>query len=353
MIYFAYIRKSEEDRNRQIQSIPKQYDWCKKTAEFREVKITRFFEDSRSGHKLGRPGFEQMIEQIEQSDTPIGIITWKISRLARNPIDEGKIKYAFMRGKITHIIARDREYREGENQIIMGVDFGQATQFSIELSKDVKEGMRKKIEKGFRPVKAPYGYKNDPFGKKGERKIFIDESYFEPIQMLFKLYLTGNYSIPELIKKMTKKGILTNKGKPFAHSTVHNMLRNPFYYGEFLWKGKLEKGSHPPMISKGEFRKIQLLLNRKNEPYSSKYQNYYSGLIKCGHCASTVTGYRVPLLHRSIQILLLIVSEPPCKKHLKSFLNFQELPCRQFRTLGLQVGFSVQKNPYHLFNRLA
>ncbi len=291
MIYYAYIRKSEEDKNRQIQSIPKQYEWCKRTAKERGIKICQFFEDSKSGHKLGRPQFKQMADLIEKSNQPIGIITWKISRLARNPVDEGIIKYAFIRGKIRHIIARDREYREGENQIIMGVDFGQATQFSIELSKDVKEAMRKKVQLGYRPVRAPYGYKNDRAGRQGDRKIFIHKHYFSLIQQMFRTFLTGAYSVPELIKKMNEWKLYTYKGKEFSTSTVHNILRNPFYYGEYLWNGKLEKGKHRPMITKDEFKKIQLILNRNTVPYYSKYNNYYSGLIKCGKCSSIITGY--------------------------------------------------------------
>ena len=124
MKYYAYIRKSSEDKKRQIQSIPKQYEWCKKEAKRRGIKIDTFFEDSSSAYKLNRQGFKDMSYAIEESKEPIGIITWKISRLARNPIDEGVIKYAFMRKKVTHILARDREYKENENQIIMGVDFG-------------------------------------------------------------------------------------------------------------------------------------------------------------------------------------------------------------------------------------
>ena len=102
MRYFAYIRKSSKEKNRQVQSIPKQYEWIKKEAIRRGIKIDSFFEDSRSGHELGRAGFEKMTEEVEKSKTPIGIITWKISRLSRNPIDEGIIKYAFVRGKIRH-----------------------------------------------------------------------------------------------------------------------------------------------------------------------------------------------------------------------------------------------------------
>jgi DNA invertase Pin-like site-specific DNA recombinase/cell division protein FtsB len=298
MKYYAYIRKSSEDKKRQIQSIPKQYKWCKTEAERRGLKIDKFFEDSSSAHKLNRKGFKDMISAIEKSKEPIGIITWKISRLARNPIDEGVIKYAFMRKKITHILARDREYRENENQIIMGVDFGQATQFSIELSKDVKEGMNKKVSSGYRPVKAPYGYINDPVGLKGEKKIFVDDKYFKPIQEFLKSFATGVYSVPELRKKMTEKGIFARSNRPFSNSSLYLILKRRFNCGEYYWQGKLIKGKHKPMITVEEYEDIQFLLGRDQKISQSKYQNYYSGFIKCSNCKSCITGYSKTKLNR-------------------------------------------------------
>ena len=291
MKYYAYIRKSSEDKKRQIQSIPKQYEWCKKEAKRRGINIVNFFEDSSSAHKLNRQGFKDMIFAIEKSKEPIGIITWKISRLARNPIDEGVIKYAFMRKKVIHILARDREYRENENQIIMGVDFGQATQYSIELSKDVKEGMDKKVVAGFRPVKAPYGYLNDPIGLKGEKKIFADKKYFKPIQQFLKLFSTGAYTVPELQKKMTKEGILSRTNRPFSLSTLYLILKRRFYCGEYYWRGRIIKGKHRPMISVKEYEKNQQLLGREQKISENKYQNYYSGFITCSKCQSSITGY--------------------------------------------------------------
>ena len=292
MRYFAYIRKSSKEKNRQVQSIPKQYDWIRKEAIRRGIKIDAFFEDSKSGHKLGRAGFEKMTDKIEESKEPIGIITWKISRLSRNPVDEGIIKYAFMRGKIQHIIARDREYKEGESQIIMGVDFGQATQYSIELSKDVIEGMNKKISNGYRPTKAPYGYINDTKGVKGKKKILVDDFYFTPIQKFLKMYSTGLYSVSELRDIMTHEwGVKNRSGKPFSTSTLYLILKRRFYCGQYLWKGEIKQGKHKPMITVEEYLRIQQLINGKNTFIKNKHENHYSGQIECGCCGSRITGY--------------------------------------------------------------
>jgi len=292
MKYIAYIRKSTEGKNRQIQSIPKQYNWVKREAERRGITISMYFEDKKSGHTLGREGFENMVQTIETSNEPVGIITWKISRLSRNPIDEGIIKYAFMRGKIKHIIARDREYKERENQIIMGVDFGQATQYSIELSKDVIEGMDKKVSKGYRPTKAPYGYINEINGTKGEKKILVDDKYFKPIQKFLRMFSSGAYTVSELREIMTEKwGIKNRAGRPFSNSTLYLILKRRFYCGQYVWKGQIKQGKHKPMITVEEYLNIQNLINGKNKFVKNKYENHFSGQISCGECQSGVTGY--------------------------------------------------------------
>jgi len=45
------------------------------------------------------------------------------------------------------------------------------------------------------------------------------------------------------------------------------------------------------MISVEEHERIQVLLSRPQSPFQNQFQNYYSGIIKCGHCQSAITGY--------------------------------------------------------------
>jgi hypothetical protein len=151
--------------------------------------------------------------------------------------------------------------------------------------------MNKKVSNGYRPVKAPYGYLNDPIGLKGEKKIFVDDKYFKPIQKFLKSFAKGIYSVPELRKKMTEQGILSRSNKPFSNSSLYLILKRRFYCGEYYWQGKLIKGKHKPMITIEEYDKIQFLLGRDQKISQTKYQNYYSGFIKCSSCDSCITGY--------------------------------------------------------------
>jgi hypothetical protein len=87
----------------------------------------------------------------------------------------------------------DREYREGDNQILMGVDFGAATQYSLELSQKCEK--RYELEgraKGHYPGKAPLGYLNDPYSIKGEKRIISDPERLNKIKAVFQYLLEGH-----------------------------------------------------------------------------------------------------------------------------------------------------------------
>ena len=290
MKYLNYARRSSEDKKRQIQSIPDQLEWADRKKEEMNLEIIASFQDTKTGTKPGREGFNEMMQFIEDSPEPLGILCWKMDRLARNPIDEGALKYAFMRGKINHILANDRQFREGENQILMGVEFGAATQFSIELSKNVTRGMSSKVRDGWRPTYASLGYLNDPAGLKGDRKIFPDPARWNKLKEGWEMLLTGAYTVPEILKYLNEElGLRTRKGRKLASSSLYAIFINPFYAGHFEWNGELIKGVHKPMITLEEYDMAQIILGRDGKPRSQKHESTYTGTIRCGECGCMVT----------------------------------------------------------------
>jgi len=289
MRYIIYARRSSEDKKKQIQSIPDQLGWAEHKRQSRGLDILATYTDTKTGTKPGREGFNQMMEIIEASAEPLGIVCWKVNRLARNPIDEGAIKYAFMRGKIRHILASDREFREGENQIIMGVEFGSATQFSIDLGHDVKRGMRKKLEKGWRPGVAPLGYLNEPNGLKGEKRILPDPEKWDKVRALWDLLLSGEHSLASIARHADRVGLHSNRGGRLSTSSLHRLFHNPFYAGHFDWNGERHQGRHRPMVSPTEFERAQRLLTDRDKPRQRTHEHTYTGLIRCGECGGMIT----------------------------------------------------------------
>src|SRR5436190_509511 len=91
--FFAYSRKSQEDEDRQVLSIPSQRDELKLLAQRANVDVGHAFEESQSAKKPGRPVFGEMMKRL-RADEAEGILCWKLDRLARNPIDAGDVIWA-------------------------------------------------------------------------------------------------------------------------------------------------------------------------------------------------------------------------------------------------------------------
>jgi hypothetical protein len=81
--------------------------------------------------------------------------------------------------------------------------------------------------------------------------------------------------------------------KPLARSNIARILRNPFYYGVFAFKGELYQGSHSPIIDKDLFDSVQEILEFKSKP--KLYKNRYfvlKGFIRCGECGCQITAQK-------------------------------------------------------------
>ena len=80
---------------------------------------------------------------------------------------------------------------------------------------------------------------------------------------------------------------------------MHNILRNPFYYGRFEWpsnSGDWYDGIHEKMITFGEYQKIQKIITRIAKPkYEKKPKDefVYRGLFVCKNCKGAITATKV------------------------------------------------------------
>ena len=145
--YFVYLRKSTDTEDRQIQSIEDQKKELIKYADQFNLEIAGEFQENKSAKAPGRPEFGRMLSEINRGKAN-GILCWKINRLARNPVDGGEIQWLIQQGVIQSIQTPGREYKTGDNVMMMSVELGIANQFILDLSKDVKRGMQSKAEKG-------------------------------------------------------------------------------------------------------------------------------------------------------------------------------------------------------------
>lgn len=290
--YFLYARKSSETEDRQVLSIDSQTDELKKIATQEGLTIVRIFTEARSAKEPGRPIFNEMLERIKKGEAD-GILCWKLDRLARNPIDGAEISWWLQRGAIKHIQTYGRSYYPTDNVLMMSVEFGMANQFIIDLSTNVKRGLRKKAEMGCYPTHAPVGYINNPLKTKGSRDIVKDEGRFALLRKMFEMVHSGTHTPPKVLKMASSEwGFTMPNGKPMARSTFYRILTDPFYYGRYEYpkgSGEWYQGTHEPLITETEYDRVQILLGRRGNPRPKTHVFAFTGLMRCGECGCTIT----------------------------------------------------------------
>lgn len=295
--YFLYARKSSESEDRQMASIEDQIKEAQKLAERYGIRIIDIISESKSAKEPGRPLFNQMLQRIHKGEAD-GILTWKLNRLARNPIDGGQISWMLQQNIIKHIQTFERDYNPSDNVLLMQVEFGMANQYVKDLSIDVKRGMRQKAERGWYPIAIlPLGYMHNPIFVPGiDQEIIPNEKQYPILKKVWQLFLSGKYSISGIKKKGDVLGLRNRNNRILSRSSYYFILNNEFYSGYYYWKDKdgnmiRYHGKHKPMISQNDFQRSQAILLGKPicKSRENKYNFPFRGLIKCGECGSTVT----------------------------------------------------------------
>ena len=291
--YVLYARKSSEEDSRQMLSLDSQESVLKEIAQRGGLNIISVLREARSAKApYKRPVFSEMVKMINAGKVN-GILCWKMDRLARNPVDEGQIKYLLQTNRIQKIKTPERDYMPEDNALIASVEFGMANQYIRDLSTNVKRGLYAKAERGLFPTFAPIGYLNNIHDPKGSKRIVKDPKRFALVRKMFDLILEKHYTPVQVWRIATKEwGLTTKKGKPLGRSTIYKVFTNPVYYGLFEYpanSGKWYKGKHQPMITAEEYDNVQIILGKKGKPRPHTHTFAFAGLMRCGNCGAFIT----------------------------------------------------------------
>ncbi len=301
--YIAYIRKSEERKERQELSHQAQSRKIKE--QFPELNIIKWMEaESHSAFKPGRPIFDEMIQMIREG-TADGIVAYHPNRISRNEIDAANVTYMMRIGILKDLKFCAYTFENNPEGIMMlQIIMSQSQYESSKQGRDVKKGMEQKAINGERPGVVAQGYIKVPLTdevgaviKRKDKVVTKTENVperYNLVARMWRLLLSGTYT-PRHIRKLANEewGYTVRKtagmgGGPLGLSSIYRIFNNPFYAGWISHNGTLYKGNHKAMITLEDFDKAQIILGNRGKPRVGIHEHAYSGMIKCGLCGCSV-----------------------------------------------------------------
>ncbi len=282
----VYARVSSRQQEEEGFSIPAQLKLLRDYASQSGLAVKQEFVDVETAKMTGRPGFAEMVEFLtDHADRCRIILVEKTDRLYRNlrdyvTLDELDLEIRFV--KENFVLSADSRSTE---KFMHGIKVLMAKNYIDNLSEETSKGMREKAEQGTWPSRAPLGYLN--VDTKGKRHIVLDPEIAPLICRLFELYATGDYSLLEVTRQINEEGLCHQRsGRPVIRSAIHKSLRNPIYYGDFVWDGKHYSGTHDPIVSKELWDKVQQVLHTRGNRRTRHQKHWWAfqGLVSCAHC---------------------------------------------------------------------
>lgn len=169
-----------------------------------------------------------------------------------------------------------------------------ARQYSNNLSEEASKGLLQKAEEGWCPASQKRGYVTVGIIGRKVWQINDSEASEAPyVRRAFQLYQTGEHTLLSLSKQLYDEGWKAQDGNRLCKTTLHGILTDCFYCGDFKWKDKhYSNAKHEPLISKELFFSVQEKLHRKVTGKYRKNNFLFKGMCQCGECGRSVVGQK-------------------------------------------------------------
>lgn len=320
-IGFSYLRLSDEDiNNGDSESIMNQRrfinDYCKT---HNITLIGEFVDDGWSGGNFERPGFQDMMRELQKGKANM-VITKDLSRLGRDMRESSYYAEQFFPEHGIHYIAISDNFDSTKDNVMAPFYFAMNDVYLRNGSKKVKEVLKNKRENGLYCACPPYGYRKDEHNK---NLLVPDENTASTVQSIFQRAANGDSTnkiatdlnaegvMPPLKYRVLYRDNFNERGASRAsdfwnRATIRRILKNEVYLGHTIL-GKTKKVSlksskkisidkedwaitqntHQPLISEDIFARAQINLGKntkKYEGYENVRKSIFSGIAYCAKC---------------------------------------------------------------------
>lgn len=321
---FLYERLSRDDNlEGESYSIGNQKKLLTKVAKEKGyTNLVHFLDDGISGVTMDRPGFVEMIQQLEQGKAA-AVFVKDLSRLGRNYIEVGRLTEEFFPEHDIRLVAvsDNIDTAEGDNELAPIRNL-----FNEWYARDISKKRRisNKIKgNGGEPMgQPPYGYMKDPDNPK---RWIVDDEAAQVVKHIYGMTLDG-MGTEQIAAQLEREEILTpraywlkkgvkrpGKGKQqpptkWNSSTVTKILSLQEYCGDILnfktysksYKNKKRiendrenwvvfKDVHEPIIDRAVWEQVQQKRGKVRKRRTNEGEkNMFSGLLVCADCGNNL-----------------------------------------------------------------
>lgn len=305
-----YCRVSSKEQAEEGYSIDEQerllVEWCKSM----DWIVYKCYSDRGiSGKNItNRPALRELLQDAQEDKFDI-VVTWKISRIARNMLDLLEIIDILSKNSIDF-----RSYSENfETETPMG-KFGLHMMGAVAelerntIAQNVKMGCLARARDGRWGGNRVLGYDIVPIEgtehkKRKDTQLVINKEEAEVVKMIFNEYVSGK-GYKAITNKLNKLGYKTKRGNNFSVGSIKDILTNPVYIGKIRynlrqdWSEKrrrnlnpnpiITNGIHEAIIDEKLWDKVQAILESKQGKPSRIYDGEYplTGILRCPKCGS-------------------------------------------------------------------
>ncbi|HBB76378.1 MAG: hypothetical protein A3J18_01530 [Candidatus Levybacteria bacterium RIFCSPLOWO2_02_FULL_40_18] len=284
-------RVSTEEQKDAGNSLPAQIARLEGYCQKKGYEIIKKFSFDESAYKDQREDFDEILDFVIGQKEKMVVCFDKVDRLSRNVFDVrvATLYEKALRDEVELHFPSDGQVINSQISAVekfqFGISLGLAKYFSDAISDNVKRAQEQMLRSGQWIGKAPYGYKNITL--ENEKKDIVPDEFESKIVLkMYEWYSSGAFSM-RLIREKLKADYNLN----FSNSYVDFILKQPFYYGEMLSKGKLYSHKYQTIISKELFDKVQQIkagYNKKHFKFAG-LPYMYRGLIRCADCGCMIT----------------------------------------------------------------
>ena len=289
--YYRYSSDAQRDV-----SIAQQKDAAHEYAKAHGYRIIREYDDpAYSGTRDDRPAFQLMLYEVDKL-RPAYLILWKTDRLSRDRIDAviAKKRLRECGVKIVYVAESIPDDDEATQILMESIYEAMAASFIVSHRKNVVRGLTYNAENALYNGIKILGYIGQP-----DHKYEIDDNTAPTVRRIFKEY-AGGVPMQKICDSLNESGLKTNRGNRFTVNSLHRILTNRAYIGEYKFGDVCIPDGIPRIIDDEIFQKAQSRLEankrggkgavKKLHPEIEIEDYWLTGKICCGLCGGTLQG---------------------------------------------------------------